>query len=118
MTFDLGLVAAIAHNVNRAFCQSIGDNSQPLWDDAPEWQQRSAIDGVNAIVQGVVTTPEQSHQNWSKHKISEGWVYGPVKDADAKTHPCLVPYSELPPEQRVKDDLFYAVVTTSLPFLR
>lgn len=25
-------------------------------------------------------------------------------------HPCLVPYAELPAEQRLKDDLFKAIV--------
>ncbi len=30
----------------------------------------------------------------------------------AKTHHCLVPYAELPLEQRVKDNLYGAVVRT------
>jgi hypothetical protein len=37
-------------------------------------------------------------------------VHGEVKDAAAKTHPCLVDYADLPHEQKVKDDLFAAVV--------
>lgn len=39
-------------------------------------------------------------------------VYGEVKDGEAKTHPCLVPYEQLPPAQRLKDDLFAAIVRT------
>ena len=35
-----------------------------------------------------------------------GWVYGPTKDAATKTHPCCVPYTELPPIQKVKDAYF------------
>jgi len=55
-------------------------------------------------------SPAESHAAWLALKVAEGWIYGPVKDADAKTHPCCVPYSELPQAQRVKDFLFRAVV--------
>ena len=32
-------IAMVAHETNRAYCESIGDNSQPKWEDAPEWQK-------------------------------------------------------------------------------
>jgi hypothetical protein len=60
------------------------------------------------------TTPEDSHKNWLAHKVKDGWVYGPVKDVEKKEHPCMVPYEELPLEQRVKDYLFRAVVLKSM----
>lgn len=43
-------------------------------------------------------------------KIKDGWVYGDVKDPELKTHPCLVPYNELPVEQKTKDTLFINIV--------
>ena len=43
-------------------------------------------------------------------RIAEGWVWGPVKDFDKKTHPCLIPYSKLPLEQQRKDAIFQGVV--------
>jgi hypothetical protein len=43
-------------------------------------------------------------------KIKEGWVYGFVKDPVSKTHPCIVPYEELPEEQQMKDHLFVKTV--------
>ena len=46
-------------------------------------------------------------------KSKDGWTYGTVKDAEAKTHPCLLPYSELPQEQKIKDQLFISVVMAS-----
>jgi hypothetical protein len=45
-----------------------------------------------------------------KEKLDAGWVYGEVKDAEKKTHPCLVPFSELPPFQQQKDSLFCGIV--------
>lgn len=67
-----------------------------------------AREGVEKALDGA--TPEDLHQSWCDFKAADGWVYGEVKDAEAKTHPCLVPYEELPEEQRIKDDLFKAVV--------
>jgi hypothetical protein len=48
-------------------------------------------------------------------KVAAGWVYGEVKDPDAKppTHPCIVPFEELPPEQQFKDVLFKTIVAGS-----
>lgn len=45
-----------------------------------------------------------------EEKVNDGWVYGEVKDADKKTHPCIVPYNELPEFQKKKDHLFIAIV--------
>lgn len=108
------LVAKVCHEVNRAYCKSIGDNTQPSWEDAPEWQKKSAADGVIHAMSNPGVTPKMSHENWLKTKKAEGWVYGPVKDLDKKAHPCMVPYNELPKEQQTKDDLFLAVVSAMM----
>ena len=55
-------------------------------------------------------TPEDSHASWLAQKAADGWTYGRVKDPDAKRHPCMVPYNQLPAEQRAKDYLFKGVV--------
>lgn len=106
---NLELIAKIAHNVNRGYCLSIGDNSQPTWEDAPQWQKDSAIMGVKFHLESE-RSPSDSHNSWMKQKEEDGWKYGPVKDAEKKEHPCFVPYSELPKEQQTKDYLFKAVV--------
>ena len=103
-------IARICHEANRAYCITIGDNSQPSWEDAPEWQKDSAIAGVNYHYYNENTTPAMSHESWMKQKVEEGWVYGELKDPVAKTHHCMVPYEELPFEQRMKDYLFKGIV--------
>lgn len=103
------LIAAVAaHMANRAYCIGIGDMSQPTWDDAPEWQRKSAIEGVHKALNGA--TPEQLHESWSQSKLNDGWRYGERKDPELKTHPCLVPYSELPQAQRLKDSIYSETV--------
>lgn len=107
-------IAQIAHATNREYCLTIGDNSQPTWEYAPEWQKKSAITGVefhlNEHTSGAPAKPSASHDSWLAEKVADGWKYGPVKDAAKKEHPCFVPYEELPVEQRLKDYLFSAIV--------
>lgn len=102
-------ITAVAHETNRAYCNAIGDKSQVPWEKAPDWQKKSAIDGVKYHKKGD-KAPEDSHNNWLALKEKEGWKYGPKKDPEKKTHPCMVPYSDLPKDQRRKDALFIAVV--------
>jgi hypothetical protein len=109
-------IARVCHEANRALQHVIDEPApSPSWDDAPEWQRESAVEGVRAAFDGA--TPEQLHDAWSEHKRREGWVYGPEKDAERLTHPCLVSYDELPSEQRSKDALFAAIVHALTPEL-
>lgn len=104
------LIAMVAHEINRAYCVSLGDDSQPAWEDAPDWQQKSSVAGVEMHLANPDATPEQSHESWLAQKVKEGWKYGKTKDADKKLHPCCLPYAELPQEQKSKDYLFKATV--------
>ena len=83
-----------------------------FWCDAPSWQRESAIKGVEYTINNIDATPEDSHENWMKQKIEDGWVFGSVKDAKLKEHPCMVDYDKLPTEQRSKDYIYQAIVKT------
>lgn len=100
--------ARASHEVNRAYCLALGDTSQPSWDEAPDWQRTSAVNGVSGVLAG--NTPEQSHEGWLAEKQAAGWCWGPVKDPEHKRHPCFCPYKDLPPAQQKKDDLFVTTV--------
>lgn len=102
--------ARICHEVNRAYCTALGDTSQKPWHEADAWQRQSAIAGVRAAIADPDATPAGMHAKWQAHKVAEGWVYGPEKNAERKEHPCLVPYDQLPAEQRAKDHIFLAIV--------
>ena len=43
------------------------------------------------------------HDVWAQGRIAEGWTYGEQRDDKQKTHPCLVPYEELPDAEREYD---------------
>lgn len=116
MRFTILEAAHICHEVNRAYCIAQGDLSQPRWEEAPDWQKNSAVEGVKFHLSGA-RSPAESHANWLHQKINDGWSYGPVKDPDKKEHPCLVPYDKLPLEQQSKDYLFTALVACLRPYI-
>lgn len=103
-------IARVAHEVNRAYCQALGDQSQPNWVDAPQWQKESALVGVNLHCDNPNAGAEASHKSWMAQKEAEGWTYGPEKRPDLKQHHCMVPFDQLPREQQAKDYLFRGVV--------
>ena len=43
------------------------------------------------------------HEVWAINRINQGWTYGEQRNDDLKTHPCLVPYEDLPEEEKEYD---------------
>lgn len=103
-------IAKVCHDANRAWCLVNGDPSQETWDRAEKWQRDSAVNGVMFALDNPDAPDSAQHDAWMADKIKDGWVYGAVKDASAKTHPCIVPFDQLPRVQQAKDKLFRAIV--------
>ena len=110
-------IARTAYNVNRAYCEAMGDHSFGPWEDAPEWQRATCRAGVNFHLCHPEATPSASHESWFALKVAEGWTYGPRKDPEKKVHPCMVSFDRLPMQQQAKDYLFTAVVRSLRDFL-
>ena len=43
------------------------------------------------------------HEVWAETRIRQGWIYGEQRNDELKTHPCLIPYEELPEEEKEYD---------------
>lgn len=43
------------------------------------------------------------HEVWAQERISQGWTYGEKRDDAKKHHPCLIPYEDLPDEEKEYD---------------
>lgn len=43
------------------------------------------------------------HEVWAAGRIADGWTYGVERDDVHKTHPCLVPYEDLPESEKEYD---------------
>ena len=112
---DVHDVAKVCHEANKALCEGLGDFSQEPWEKAKDWQRESSVASVRYFI-GCPNAPDSDqHDAWSRDKTNDGWVFGKVKDDVKKTHPCLVPFNELPLGQQAKDVLFKAVCRTLVP---
>ena len=43
------------------------------------------------------------HEVWAQSRIEQGWVYGQERSDALKTHPCLIPYEDLPEIEKAYD---------------
>lgn len=102
-------LAAIVH---AAQCRLQFEQGDPVpsqsWEAETEHIRQTCIAGVRRARSGI--TPEQHHESWRRDKTEAGWVYGAEKDPARKTHPCLIPYHDLPEHQKDKNRLFLMIV--------
>lgn len=102
-------IAEVCHNANRSLQHLLNDPVSPEWHETDFETRQSATEGVMLAQDG--KSPEQLHESWVEFKLKHGWSYSAEpKNVETKTHPCLVPYGELPVEQRMKDELFFSIV--------
>lgn len=107
--YELEEIARVCHEANRAMQYIQGDPcpSQP-WDNESTILRNALINAVRLMRMNY--SNEEIHQEWCDRYREEGWTCGPVKDSDQHTHPCLVPYCELPREQRHKTEVIRGIV--------
>lgn len=110
VTMEQPDIARVTHEANRALSNAMGDFSQLCWEEAPEIIRQSALTGVRSLLSDPTKTPADMHAAWVRYKIDEGWVLGAERNTEAKTHPMLVPFDELPAQDQARDWLFRAIV--------
>lgn len=111
--FEINACTRAAYEVNRSFCEAMGDFSHVPYESLSADLKQVAMQATIGIVT-LDFNAEQSHEAWVAAKRSQGWKYGEKKDAEAKTHPCLVAWKELSFEQQAKDELWIATVKNLL----
>lgn len=111
-------LARVCHSANVAYCKAIGETHQREWDELEPHHHRAIIAGVKMHLSNPKASPADSHNEWFNFKMNEGWSYGPKIDADKMTHPCMVPFKELPKAQAAKDHLFKAICNSLGGFVR
>lgn len=46
---------------------------------------------------------QNTHEVWAEQRLRDGWNYGEERNDSKRLHPCLVPYEELPEEEKEYD---------------
>lgn len=103
-------IAKVCHQANKAWCEFNGDYTQKEWHECTPELLDSTVRGVRFRLANPTSGADAQHKAWMEDKLANGWVYGEVKNETAKTHPCLVPFEDLPEFQQKKDALFCAIV--------
>lgn len=57
-------------------------------------------DGLSPLLEAMA---KNVHDVWAKTRMAQGWQYGPDRNDKEKLHPMLVPYEELPEEEKIYD---------------
>lgn len=69
----------------------------------PQPIDTSAIQLPQELLPLAESMAKNVHDVWAQTRIDQGWTYGPLRNDEHKTHPCLVPYEELPEEEKLYD---------------
>lgn len=101
------VISEACHAANREIQSFLGEEVNPVWGSLSEDLRESTRSGVVKALYGL--SPERLHVEWMAERSKKGWVLGERKDVVAKTHPCMVPYHQLPPGQQLKDKVFYVI---------
>ena len=69
----------------------------------PEPIDTSKVQLNDEILELTERLAENAHEVWGQRRMADGWRYGPRRDEAKKEHPSLVPYKDLPEEEKVYD---------------
>ena len=73
----------------------------PMYDPRP--LDLSHIELSDDLVELTELLAENAHDVWARGRMREGWRYGPRRDDEAREHPCLRPYADLPSSEKAYD---------------
>ena len=88
-----------------------------LWSERDEKFRSQMTEYVESLRGKALPTHEEAHDSWWRKYEEMGWVYGAVRDTEKKTHPDMVPFNDLPKDERDKDEIFLALVAFAFKYL-
>jgi ryanodine receptor 2 len=87
---------------NRAHCAADSPpRKNAMYEPKPI--DTTAVELPDEILDLAEKLAENTHDLWSQMRFENGWSYGPHRDDANKKHPCLVPYADLPEEEKQYD---------------
>ena len=63
----------------------------------------SAVEIEEELLRLTEVLARHAHDVWARQRLKDGWTYGPTRCDERRTHPCLVPYEELPESEKEYD---------------
>lgn len=107
-------IAKVLHEATRVLTEHLEMQAQPGWEEALQKDREQTLRAVGylcrRVSEGEYLSVEDIHNEWLAAKVRDGWSFGSAYDEELKKHPLMVAASELPVEQKYKDQLFLAVL--------
>ena len=72
-------------------------------DYRPAPRDTSSVPLPAGIAELTELLAKNTHENWARQRMNEGWTHGPRRDDEKKEHPSLVPYETLPESEKEYD---------------
>lgn len=69
----------------------------------PAPRDTSKVELPRAVQELTELLARNTHENWARQRMDEGWRYGPHRDDGRKEHPGLVPYDDLSESEKEYD---------------
>lgn len=69
----------------------------------PRPRDTSGVRLPNDVAELTELLAKNTHENWARRRLEEGWRFGPRRDDAKKLHPLLVPYEQLPESEKEYD---------------
>ena len=81
------------------------------YKDRDEKFRKQFIEIVNEYLSAdQLPNPEEAHNSWVEAHRKMGWKYGEKRNQIEKTHPDIVPFEELPKDEKDKDAIFLIII--------
>lgn len=113
-------IAEILHNAISAIPRTDGSVIVP-WDALNGVLKDRAVDTVRCLMTdrmalGVEIPAKELHDIWHANMIDMGWYYGPTYSFEQKLHPSMVPFDELPDDEKIKDAIWSGIIYALYPY--
>ena len=102
-------LSKFCHGVVSQYGQAFGQDINE-WNDLSKSEQQHYIARVAHFMAYPESTAGEPHEAWKMRLLLNGWSYGHELNADRKTRPELVFFSQLPPEQQAVDYIIKGIV--------
>jgi hypothetical protein len=113
-------IAEILHNATSAIPRPDGSVIVP-WEALNDVLKDRAADTVDSLMNKMWQFPhgmsdDYCHLVWYNNMIDMGWTYGPTYSFEQKLHPSMVPFNELPDDEKIKDAIWSGIVYALYPY--
>lgn len=104
-------LARVCHEAHVALRVGLNDSATDVRFDAlPQERKDLVTNEVRLIRAG--RSPAEVHGTWVEWMKEHDWEWGEERDPVRKTHPDMVSYEELPPEEKAKVRQAFRIVFT------